>query len=94
MRHGTPIRRGALARLLRMLWARRRASPSSDQCGRVRRLVIRLDNGPICASNRKPFLKRMVAFARNTGLEIHLVYYPPYPSKYNPIERVWGVCIF
>jgi Rhodopirellula transposase DDE domain len=20
-----------------------------------------------------------------------LAYYPPYPSKYNPIERVWGV---
>jgi transposase len=25
-----------------------------------------------------------------TSLKIHLVYYPPYHSKYNPIERCWG----
>ena len=25
------------------------------------------------------------------GLEIELVYLPPYHSKYNPIERFWGV---
>jgi hypothetical protein len=24
------------------------------------------------------------------GLEIRLVYYPPYHSKYNPIERCWS----
>jgi hypothetical protein len=60
-------------------------------CTSVRRLVIRLDNGPSCASKRTQFLKRMVAFAQQTGLEIHLVYYPPYHSKYNPIERVWGI---
>ena len=24
-------------------------------------------------------------------LEIVLVYYPPYHSKYNPIERCWGI---
>ena len=22
---------------------------------------------------------------------IQLLYYPPYPSKYNPIERCWGI---
>lgn len=64
---------------------------TKDQCGRAKRLVIRLDNGPINASNRKLFLKRLVAFAQRTQLEIHLVYYPPYRSKYNPIERVWGI---
>jgi hypothetical protein len=64
---------------------------TKGQCGRVRRLVIRLDNGPVNASDRKLFLKRLVAFARRTTLEIHLVYYPPYHSKYNPIERVWGI---
>ena len=64
---------------------------TKGNCGRVRRLVIRLDNGPICASNRKLFLKRLLAFSQRTGLEIHLVYCPPYHSKYNPIERVWGV---
>lgn len=25
------------------------------------------------------------------GLTLELAYYPPYHSKYNPIERVWGV---
>jgi hypothetical protein len=64
---------------------------TKDQCGRVKRLVIRLDNGPVNAGDRKLFLKRLVAFAQRTQLEIHLVYYPPYHSKYNPIERVWGI---
>jgi hypothetical protein len=61
------------------------------QCGRVKRLVIRLDNGPICASDRKLFFKRLWAFAQRTQLTLHLVYYPPYHSKYNPIERVGGI---
>ncbi len=30
-------------------------------------------------------------FSDRTGLEIELVYLPPYHSKYNPIERCWGV---
>jgi Rhodopirellula transposase DDE domain len=64
---------------------------TKDICGCVRRLVIRLDNGPVNGSDRKLFLKRLVAFAQRTHLEIHLTYYPPYHSKYNPIERVWGI---
>ena len=36
-------------------------------------------------------MQRMVEFADRTGLEIVLVYYPPYHSKYNPIERCWGI---
>jgi Rhodopirellula transposase DDE domain len=32
-----------------------------------------------------------VEFAQMTDLKIHLVYYPPYHSKYNPIERCWAV---
>jgi len=35
------------------------------------------------------FIHRMIQFSENTGLDIHLVYYPPYHSKYNPIERCW-----
>ena len=35
---------------------------TKGNCGRVRRLVIRLDIGPSCASNRKLFLKRLLAF--------------------------------
>ena len=29
--------------------------------------------------------------AQATQLTVELVYYPPYRSKYNPIERCWGV---
>ena len=58
--------------------------------GSVRRLVIYLDNGPHNSGSRTQFLKRMVGFADWSGLEIRLVYHPPYHSKYNPIERCWG----
>lgn len=56
----------------------------------ARRLVINLDNGPENSSHRTQFMNRIVMFADATGLEIKLVYYPPYHSKYNPIERCWG----
>jgi hypothetical protein len=56
----------------------------------VKRLVIYLDNGPKNSGRRTQFLKRMVRFADWSGLEIRLVYYPPYHSKYNPIERCWS----
>lgn len=57
----------------------------------ITKLVINLDNGPNCHSGRTQFIKRMVEFSIATGLQIHLVYYPPYHSKYNAIERTWGV---
>ena len=57
----------------------------------ARRLVINLDNGPENSSHRTQFMNRMVMFADATGLEIKLVYYPPYHSKYNPIEHCWGI---
>jgi hypothetical protein len=56
----------------------------------IQRLVIDLDNGPENSGRRTQFLKRMVQFADWSGLEIRLVYYPPYHSKYNPIERCWS----
>lgn len=56
----------------------------------VRRLVIYLDNGPKNSGTRTQFLKRMIEFADWSGLEIRLLYYPPYHSKYNPIERCWA----
>ncbi len=57
----------------------------------IRKLAINLDNGPQIASNRTQFIKRMVEFADRNNLEIELIYYPPYHSKYNPIERCWGI---
>ena len=57
----------------------------------IRQLVINLDNGPQNSSFRTQFMKRMVEFSDRNDLEIVLVYYPPYHSKYNPIERCWGI---
>lgn len=53
-------------------------------------LVIDLDGGAATRSNRTQFIKRMVEFSLETGLRIRLIYYPPYHSKYNPIERCWA----
>ena len=33
----------------------------------------------------------MIEFSKKAGIEIRLVYYPPYHSKYNPIERCWEI---
>lgn len=57
----------------------------------LKTLVITLDNGPENHSRRTQFIKRLVAFADLSGLTLQLAYYPPYHSKYNPIERCWGV---
>jgi hypothetical protein len=54
-------------------------------------LVINLDNGPENHSRRTQFLARLLAFVRQYGITIRLAYYPPYHSKYNPIERCWGI---
>jgi len=70
-----------------MLWWQQACA----QFGHIRRLVIYLDNGPKNAGTRTQWLKRMIEFADRIGLEIRLVYYPAYHSKYNPIEHCWGV---
>jgi hypothetical protein len=56
----------------------------------VLRLVIYLDNGPNNSGTRTRFLQRLIAFADWSGLTVRLVHYPPYHSKYNPIERCWS----
>ena len=53
-------------------------------------LAIDLDGGSATRSNRTQFIKRMVEFARHSGLRFQLIYYLPYHSKYNPIERCWA----
>ena len=54
-------------------------------------LIINLDNGPENNSRRSQFIKRIADFSVNNNIKVILAYYPPYHSKYNPIERVWGV---
>ena len=57
----------------------------------VTTLVLNLDNGPENHSHRTQFMHRLVQFAAGTGLTVRLAYYPPYHSKYNPVERCWGI---
>jgi hypothetical protein len=57
----------------------------------ITRLQIKMDNGPESSGIRTQFLHRMVQFADHIGKPLHLLYYPPYHSKYNPIERCWGI---
>ena len=57
----------------------------------VQRLHIELDNGPEIASSRTQFMNRLVAFVDRHRVTVELVYLPPYHSKYNPIERCWGI---
>jgi transposase len=54
-------------------------------------LLINLDNGPESQSRRTQFMQRLLEFAQRYHLTIRLAYYPPYHSKYNPIERCWGI---
>jgi hypothetical protein len=54
-------------------------------------LLLNGDNGPESSSQRTQFIKRMIEFSAKANISIILAYYPPYHSKYNPIERVWGV---
>ncbi len=54
-------------------------------------LHIKMDNGPESSGRRTQFLHRMVQFADDIHKPIQLLYYPPYHSKYHPIERCWGI---
>jgi hypothetical protein len=54
-------------------------------------LVINADNGPESNGQRTQWLKRLVDLSDATGIRVELAYYPPYHSKYNPVERLWGV---
>ncbi|OQW89620.1 MAG: hypothetical protein BWK78_07625 [Thiotrichaceae bacterium IS1] len=57
----------------------------------IQTLVINQDNGPENNSSRTQLMKRLVEFAKANQLQVQLAYYPPYHSKYHPIERVWAV---
>jgi hypothetical protein len=62
-----------------------------DRFPKVTKLLLNFDNGVENNSRRTQFMKRIVNFVEEQNIEIELAYYPPYHSKYNPIERVWGV---
>jgi DDE family transposase len=63
----------------------------SARFGHITTLLLNLDNGPENHSRRTQFMLRLLQFAQQSGLRIRLAYYPPYHSKYNPVERCWGI---
>jgi hypothetical protein len=75
-----------MADCLELWWTDRRAAYPD-----VQRLLINLDNGPEIGSSRTQFMKRLVEFSDRHQLTLELAYYPPYHSKYNRIERCWGI---
>src|SRR2546430_12655678 len=36
-------------------------------------------------------MQRLLEFVQRYHINVRLAYYPPYDSKYNPIERCWGI---
>jgi hypothetical protein len=51
------------------------------------RLLLLCDGGGSNAANRHVFKEALQALAELLGLEIRVAHYPPYCSKYNPIEH-------
>lgn len=62
-----------------------------ERYAHITTLVLNLDNGPENHSRRTQFMQRLVEFVQQYHINIRLAYYPPYHSKYNPIERCWGI---
>jgi hypothetical protein len=58
---------------------------------RITLVRIKADNDPESNGRRTQFLNRMVAFADHIGKPVQLLYYLPYHSTYNPVERCWGI---
>lgn len=62
-----------------------------DEFPDVTTILLNQDNGPENHSRRTQFMQRLTDWSDHEKLTLQLAYYPPYHSKYNPIERVWGV---
>lgn len=71
-----------------MAWWQRLSAKEQHVIARVQ---LKMDNGPERSGVRTQFLRRMVHLVDTIGKPIQLLYYPPYHSKYNPIERCWGI---
>jgi transposase len=62
-----------------------------ERFAHITTLVLNVDNGPENHSRRTQFMQRLVDFVQQYQVTVRLAYYPPYHSKYNPIERCWGI---
>jgi len=64
---------------------------SVEERNSTKLIQIKVDNGSESSGVRTQFLNRMCEFSNKIGIAIQLLYYPPYHSKYNPVERCWGI---
>jgi len=71
------------------LTAKWEAMPEQEKAD-TRLMQLTMDNGPESSGRRTQFLSRMVQLADAIHKPMQLLYYPPYHSNYNPIERCWG----
>ena len=51
------------------------------------KLLVLCDGGGSNSASRYVFKERLQALADRLGVEIRVAHYPPYCSKYNPIEH-------
>lgn len=64
---------------------------AKERFSHIETLLINLDNGPENHSRRTQFIQRLLEFVQEYQISVRLAYYPPYHSKYNPVERCWGI---
>ena len=62
-----------------------------ERFSHIKTLLINVDNGPENHSRRTQFMQRLLEFVERYQITVRLAYYPPYHSKYNPVERCWGI---
>jgi len=62
-----------------------------ERFAHIKTLLINMDNGPENHSRRTQFMQRLLEFVDRYQITVRLAYYTPYHSKYNPIERCWGI---
>src|SRR5262249_57654352 len=56
-------------------------------CARAEKLLVLCDGGGSNSASRYVFKEELQGLATRLGLEIRVAHYPPYCSKYNPIEH-------
>jgi len=76
-----------IADVLKSWW--QQLSPAAQDA--IPLIQLKVDNGPESSGVRTQFLNRIVAWVDHIGKPLQLLYFPPYHSKYNPIERCWGI---
>lgn len=64
-------------------------TPSTQQA--LPSIQLKVDNGPESNGVRTQFLNRLVPWVGRICNPLQLLYFLPYHSKYNPIERCWGI---